>query len=62
VTFKALCEWESPWFTWTVDGKDSNQGRNFLSDDPNPFRLYDMNDFFPDHLERYKQKKKTPKK
>ena len=54
-------KWEAPWFTCTVDGKDSNQGTSFLSDDPNPFRLYDMNDFFPDHLERYKQKKKTPK-
>lgn len=54
-------KWENSWFTCNVDGKASNQGWSLLDDDPNPFRLYDMNDFFPDHLERYKQKKKNPK-
>jgi len=54
-------KWENSWFTSYVDGKASNQGWSLLDDDPNPFRLYDMNDFFPDHLERYKQKKKKPK-
>jgi hypothetical protein len=54
-------KWEAPWFTGAVDGKAINQGWSSLDDDPNPFRLYDMNDFFPDHLEQYKQKKKNPK-
>lgn len=54
-------KWEHSWFTCTVDGKASNQGWSDLLGDPNPFRLYDMNDFFPDHLERYKQEKKKPK-
>jgi hypothetical protein len=54
-------KWKDSWFTYTVDGKASNQGWNLLHDDPNPFRLYDMNDFFPNDLERYKQKKKNPK-
>ncbi len=54
-------KWESSWFTCHIDGKASNRGWSLLDDDPNPFRLYDMNDFFPDHLERYKQKKKKPK-
>jgi hypothetical protein len=54
-------KWENSWFTCNVDGKASNQGWSLLDDDPNPFRLYDMNDFFPDHLEQYKQKKKNPK-
>ncbi|MCD8489075.1 MAG: hypothetical protein LRZ84_20620 [Desertifilum sp.] len=54
-------KWENSWFTCYVDGKASNQGWSLLDDDPNPFRLYDMNDFFPDHLEQYKQKKKKPK-
>jgi len=54
-------KWENSWFTCNVDGKASNHGWSLLDDDPNPFRLYDMNDFFPDHLERYKQKKKKPK-
>ena len=53
--------WENSWFTCNVDGKASNQGWSLLDDDPNPFRLYDMNDFFPDQLERYKQKKKNLK-
>lgn len=54
-------EWDRAWFTCNVDGKASNQGWSLLDDDPNPFRLYDMNDFFPEHLERYKQKQKKPK-
>jgi hypothetical protein len=54
-------KWKKSWFTCHVDGKASNQGWSLLDDDPNPFRLYDMNDFFPDHLEQYKQKKKNPK-
>lgn len=54
-------KWEYPLFTCHVDGKASNQGWSLLNDDPNPFRLYDMNDFFPDHLEQYKHKKKKPK-
>ena len=54
-------KWENSWFTSYVDGKASNQGWSLLDDDPNPFILYDMNDFFPDHLEQYKQKKKKPK-
>ncbi len=54
-------KWEHSWFTCNVDGKASEAGWSLLFDDPNPFRLYDMNDFFPDHLERYKQKKKKPK-
>jgi hypothetical protein len=54
-------KWEQSWFTCTVDGKASNQGWSHLYNNPNPFRLYDMNDFFPDNLERYKQKKKNPK-
>ncbi|MEG5049838.1 MULTISPECIES: hypothetical protein [unclassified Microcoleus] len=53
--------WEYPWFTCIIDGKASDEGMSLLRDNPNPFRLYDMNDFFPDDLERYKQKKKTPK-
>jgi hypothetical protein len=54
-------KWADSWFTCYLDGKASNQGWSLLFDDPNPFRLYDMNDFFPEHLERYKQKKKQPK-
>lgn len=54
-------KWGTSWFTCHVDGKASDQGWSLLDDDPNPFRLYDMNDFFPDDLERYKQKKKNPK-
>jgi hypothetical protein len=54
-------KWEDSWFTCHVDGKASNHGWSLLHDDPNPFRLYDMNDFFPNHLEQYKQKKKNPK-
>jgi hypothetical protein len=54
-------KWENSWFTCHVDGKASDQGWSLLDDNPNPFRLYDMNDFFPDHLEQYKQKKKNPK-
>jgi hypothetical protein len=54
-------KWESSWFTCHVDGKASAQGWSLLDDDPNPFRLYDMKDFFPNDLERYKQKKKNPK-
>ena len=54
-------KWKDSWFTCTTDGKASNRGWSLLHGDPNPFRLYDMNDFFPDHLERYKQKKKNPK-
>ena len=54
-------KWENSWFTCNVDGKASNQGWSLLDNNPNPFRLYDMNDFFPDNLERYKQKKKNPK-
>jgi hypothetical protein len=53
--------WKDSWFTYTIDGKASNQGWSLLHSSPNPFRLYDMSDFFPDHLERYKQKKKNPK-
>jgi len=53
-------QWEDSWFTCHVDGKVSNQGWSLLYSDPNPFRLYNMNDFFPDHLEMYKQKKKKP--
>lgn len=53
--------WENSWFTCNVDGKASNQGWSLLDSDPNPFRLYDLNDFFPDHLEQYKQQKKKPK-
>jgi hypothetical protein len=54
-------KWEDSWFTCTVDGKASNQGWSLLYSNPNPFRLYDMNDFFPNDLELYKQKKKNPK-
>jgi hypothetical protein len=54
-------KWEASWFTCIVDGKASNQGWSLLHNNPNPFRLYDMNDFFPSHLEAYKQKKKNPK-
>ena len=55
-------KWEHSWLTWHIDGKVRDQGGwSHLIDDPNPFRLYDMNDFFPDDLERYKQKKKNPK-
>lgn len=55
-------KWKISWFTCNIDGESSNQGWSLLHDDPNPFRLYDMNDFFPEDLERYKQKKKRPKK
>jgi len=51
-------EWSDSWFTYYVDGKASNQGWSLLFDDPNPFKLYDMNDFFPKELEQYKQRKK----
>lgn len=51
---------ENSWFTYYVDGKSSASGWSLLYDDPNPFRLYDMADFYPDHLEAYKQKKKKP--
>jgi hypothetical protein len=54
-------KWENSFFTCNVDGKASDAGWSLLIGDPNPFRLYDMNDFFPDHLERYKQQKKKPK-
>ena len=54
-------EWDRSWFTYYVDGKASNQGWSLLDKSPNPFRLYDMNDFFPDALEQYKQQKKRPK-
>jgi hypothetical protein len=52
---------ENSWFTYYVDGKSSAQGWSLLYDDPNPFRLYDMADFHPAHLESYKLKKKKPK-
>jgi hypothetical protein len=56
-------KWGDSWFTCHVDGKAiPEDGWSLLSADPNPFRLYDMNDFFPNDLERYKQKKKNPKK
>lgn len=54
-------KWERSWFTCNIDGKVSYQGHSRLNDDPNPFKLYDMNDFFPNDLERYSQKKKSPK-
>jgi len=54
-------KWENSWFTYHVDGKASNSGWSLLPDHPNPFRIYDMNDFFPKDLERYKQKKKQAK-
>ena len=54
-------EWEASWFTCNVDGEASNQGWSLLDRDRNPFRLYDMNDFFPKDLEQYKQEKKYPK-
>lgn len=54
-------KWENSWFIWHIDGKASARGGSLLFDEPNPFRLYDMNDFFPDDLERYKQQKKKPK-
>jgi len=54
-------KWEMSWFTCNVDGKGSNQGWSLLNDDPNPFRLYDMSDFFPNDLEQYRQKKKNLK-
>lgn len=55
-------KWEQSCFSCHVEGQASNQGGwSLLDDDPNPFRLYDMNDFFPNDLERYKQKKKNPK-
>ncbi|MGB3533275.1 MAG: hypothetical protein WBA13_07130 [Microcoleaceae cyanobacterium] len=54
-------KWERSCFTCHVDGKASDHGWSRLYDDPNPFRLYDMNDFFPNELEQYKQKKKNPK-
>ena len=53
--------WEDSWFTCRVDGKDTHHGWSNLKNDPNPFSLYDMNDFFPDHLEWYKQQKKKAK-
>ncbi|MBD1848845.1 hypothetical protein H6F87_02280 [Cyanobacteria bacterium FACHB-502] len=52
--------WNESWFTYRIDGKGGNQGWSTLWGDPNPFRLYDMNDFFPNDLERYKQQKKKP--
>jgi hypothetical protein len=55
-------KWETSWFTCHIDGKSSNQGWSLLNDDPNPFRLYDMNDFFSEDLEQYKQQKKRPRK
>ncbi|MBE9116230.1 hypothetical protein IQ249_10015 [Lusitaniella coriacea LEGE 07157] len=54
-------KWEQSWFTCYVDGEASNRGWSLLDNHPNPFRLYDMNDFFPNDLEQYKQKKKNPK-
>ena len=53
--------WEDSWFTCYVSGKSSSQGWSILHDDANPFKLYDMNDFFPKDLERYKKNKKKPK-
>ncbi|WP_346293992.1 hypothetical protein [Sphaerothrix gracilis] len=55
-------KWKISWFTCYIDGKASNQGWSLLYGDPNPFRLYNMNDFFPEDLERYKQQKKRPRK
>jgi hypothetical protein len=52
---------KNSWFTYYIDGKSSAQGWSLLYDDPNPFRLYDMADFHPEHLESYKLKKKKPK-
>jgi hypothetical protein len=48
------------WFVYYIDGKSSNSGWSCLDDDQNPFRLYNMADFYPEHLEIYKQKKKKP--
>jgi hypothetical protein len=53
--------WSDSWFTYYSDGNSNSQGWSILYDDPNPFRLYDMNDFYPKHLEMYKQSKKKPK-
>ena len=52
---------EDPWFSYYVDGNPTAQILNRLSNQPNPFRLYDMADFYPEDLEAYKQKKKKPK-
>jgi len=55
-------KWNQSWFTYRSEGKENYEGDwCLLHDDPNPFRLYDMKDFFPDDLEEYKQKKKNPK-
>lgn len=52
---------DGSWFTYYIDGKSNVEGWCLLNSDPNPFRLYDMNDFYPEHLERYRQSKKKPK-
>ncbi|MBE9013831.1 hypothetical protein IQ250_26950 [Pseudanabaenaceae cyanobacterium LEGE 13415] len=54
-------EWRRDWFDYYIDGENHGAGWGLLSQDPNPFRLYDMKDFFPNELEQYKQKKKNPK-
>ena len=52
---------DNSWFTYYSDGESKSKGWRFLGIAPNPFKLYDMADFYPEHLEQYKQKKKTPK-
>jgi hypothetical protein len=52
---------DNSWFTYYRDGKSEVGGWCLLNNDPNPFKLYDMADFYPEHLEQYKQKKKKPK-
>ena len=52
---------KNSYFQYYVEGKSSAPGWSRLSDDPNPFRLYDMADFYPAHLETYKQEKKKPR-
>ena len=54
-------KWEMSWFTCYLDGKGGNKGWSLLRSNPNPFRLYDMSDFFPNDLEQYRQEKKNPK-
>lgn len=52
---------DKSWFTYYSDGKSEGGGWRLLSSNPNPFKLYNMADFFPKDLERYKQEKKKPK-
>lgn len=50
--------WKKSLFTCNIDDKKFCTILKNLSDDPNPFKLFDMAEYFPENLAAYKKKKK----